>query len=107
MSDKRKYHAYYRNVMSGSLDKTPGGLTKNDIMVIQNTYKKSSPVRYISEEKHNNGVKNFHYIAGWAEAVKNAREKLKIKGFQVIGGETPEGKELLRVAHQFYGKYKK
>jgi hypothetical protein len=108
MSDKRKYHAYYRNVMNGSLNKTPGGLSKKDIVVItnENKFKKngSPALRYVSKEKHENGVKNKQYIAGWATAVKDARDDLGIQGFQVIGGKTVEGKELYNAACKFYGK---
>ena len=104
MSDKRKYHAYYRNVMSGSLDKTPGGLTKDNIKVIHNRNKKGSPVRYVSMLKHENGKNNI-----WANAVKEARKQLGLTGFVPINGviktghgKPTDGKDLYETACGIY-----
>lgn len=109
MSDKRKYHAYYRNVMNGSLNKTPGGLSKKDIVVItnENKFKKngSPALRYVSKEKHEHGVKNKQYIQGWADAVAQARVNLGLLGFVLVNGNDPNGhgKKLYAEAKRLYG----
>lgn len=41
----------------------------------------------------------------WVLSVKKARKQMKAKGFVPIGGRTAKGRELLRRARAFHGKY--
>lgn len=43
----------------------------------------------------------------WVLSVKKARKQMKAKGFVPIGGRTAKGRELLRRARAFHGKYGK
>jgi hypothetical protein len=103
MSEQKKYHAYYRNVMSSKnpLTHTPGGLSKKDILPIKTTQRKKdgSPVmRYVSKQKHDLGKQN-----NWARAVKQARKELGLKRFVPVNGNSDDdGKKLYDYAKHIY-----
>jgi len=69
-------------VFRGSLAQTAGGLTKNDIM-------RNKSGKFVSKKASEKGK-----ASRWIQAVAAARQALKIKGFAVVGGKTPQGKEL-------------
>jgi len=69
-------------VFRGSLAQTAGGLTKNDIV-------RSKSGTFVSKKRSEKAKANR-----WIKAIAAARQALKIKGFAVVGGKTPQGKEL-------------
>ena len=80
------YHKkYYAKVMNGTLDKTPGGLTKKDIKTVIKDGKK----HYVSKRKSNQAKQNF---ALWNKAVSKAKNELGYnkKSFVLVKGELLE-----------------
>ena len=73
---------YYAKVMHGTLEKTPGGLSKKDIK----TTKKDGKKKYVSRKKSNQAKKNF---SGWNKAVLKAKSELGYDrhDFVLIKGE--------------------
>ena len=62
----------YRKLMNGTIDKTPGGLTKKDIKKVKTS---SGQIKYVHEKRSKNAKKNFK---GWHKAVKKAKKNLGI-----------------------------
>ena len=67
MSSKNRYYA---KVMNGTLDQTPGGLTKKDIKTVKN---KDGTKRYVSKAKSKVSKNNF---TEWNKAVRQAKKEL-------------------------------
>ena len=84
---------YMAKVMHGTLDHTPGGLTKKDIKTVQKDGKK----HYISKSKSDQAKKNF---SDWNMAVAHAKRQLGYDKheFVLLKGE------LLKVAREIYYK---
>jgi len=80
-------------VMKGAKEKTVGGLTKADLII----NKKGQIVskKRVAAAKKGKASKRI-------DAVVAAREYLGIKGFQVVGGDSPKGKDLLAKARAIY-----
>merc|ERR1712212_198673 len=85
-----KFAKFY--VFSGKRKHTVGGLEKDDL-----TRNKSGKI--VSKKSSARAKKSK-----WIAACVKARAALKVQGFSVIGGNTPEGKALLAKAHSFYKK---
>lgn len=87
----RHRQRYMAQVMHGTLDHTPGGLTKKDIKTIRKDGKK----HYVSKRKSTQAKKNF---GEWNKAVAQARMKLGYdkNEFVLLKGE------LLEVAREIY-----
>jgi len=81
-------------VLRGTREKTSGGLKKTDLM--RNKHGKVVSKKASAAAKKRSGK--------WMAAVAKARAALKIKGFCVIGGSKPQGKQLLAKARSFYKK---
>lgn len=58
--------------------------------------------KIVYAKKSANGKKNAAKKGTWANAVKQARKEMHIKGFVPIGGKSKEGKELLKTAREIY-----
>lgn len=82
---------YMAQVMHGTLDKTPGGLTKKDIKTVNKDGKK----HYVSKRKSEQAKRNF---TGWNRAIAQAKRVLGYdkNEFVLLKGE------LLRVAREIY-----
>ena len=67
------YHKqrYMAQVMHGTLDHTPGGLTKKDIKII----KRDGKNHYVSKKRSSVAKKN---LGGWNKAVSKAKKNLGI-----------------------------
>lgn len=63
---------YMSQVMHGTLDKTPGGLTKKNIKTIN----KNGQKHYVSKKRSIQSKKN---LAGWNQAVAQAKKNLGIQ----------------------------
>merc|ERR1712080_735671 len=79
-------------VYKGRKEKTVGGLRKNDLVKNENG-------KVVSKKASARGQQNK-----FMKAVKEARKALKIKGFQAVGGRTPEGQALLKKSRSLYKK---
>ena len=81
MSQQHKKR-YMAKVMHGTLNHTPGGLTKSDIK----TVKKNGVKHYVSKKRSSVAKKNF---SGWNKAVAQAKKNLGIprNSFIPIKGE--------------------
>eukprot|EP00920_Eleutheroschizon_duboscqi_P022940 GHVT01056058.1.p1 GENE.GHVT01056058.1~~GHVT01056058.1.p1 ORF type:complete len:160 (-),score=45.01 GHVT01056058.1:677-1156(-) len=86
-----------RQVASGRVVKTRGGLTKNDIV-------KNKQGKLVSRVRSQMGADRYRNIKAWNAAVCEARTALQIKGFCAVGGKTPQGQKLLKAARQIYKK---
>lgn len=85
-----------RAVMRGSLEKTPTGLTQDDLIVNKNG-------RIVSRKKSEQGKMMYaKYLKGWQEAVGAARSALDISGFVAVGGPSEMGQKLYKKAKEFY-----
>merc|ERR1712012_1104250 len=76
-------------VFKGLKEKTVGGLTKATLV-------KNKGGKVVSKAASARGKKAWASSAlkKWADAAKQARKELKIKGFCPVGGSTAEGKAL-------------
>ena len=63
---------YMAQVFKGTLDKTPGGLTKKDIKVVTD---KNGNKHYVSKKRSKNTKKQ---LGEWLNAVKQAKKNLGI-----------------------------
>jgi hypothetical protein len=87
-----------RQVWNGTCELTGGGLRKSDLVRVKkgtrlNAGGKRVPVyAIVSKKKRELGQKNK-----WALAVKAARKKLKITGFQPLNKESQLYKETLKI----------
>ena len=88
----RKNTGSKAQVYHGNVEKTRGGLVRKTLKKVKG--------RIVSLKKHNLGINNT-----WAKCVKEARNKLKIKGFVLINSG-PKGKELYKKAKELYKKKK-
>jgi hypothetical protein len=92
------YYGSKAEVYHGSAKYTKGGLTKKDIVRINDGY---GNYRYKSKKQQKAGNKKNSFRAKWAKAMKAARKEL-IKenviepGFVPVGGSSKEGKALLK-----------
>merc|ERR1712013_78312 len=86
-------------VFSGSKAKTSGGLTKDKLT-------KSRTGKVVSKAASVRGKKAFasSKLKVWADATKQARKQLNVKGFCPIGGGTAQGKALLAKVRAIVGK---
>merc|ERR1719331_2509250 len=82
-------------VFSGSKVKTSGGLKKSGLV-------KNKHGKVVSKKAHAHGKKAYKNVAKFANAVKQARKALGIKGFVPIGGKTSKGQALLKKARSLY-----
>jgi hypothetical protein len=84
---------YMAQVMHGTIDKTPGGLTKKDIKTIH----KDGKVHYVSKRRSIQAKKN---LGGWNKAVKQAKKNLGIPthSFETIN----RGSDLYKEAARLY-----
>jgi hypothetical protein len=86
-------------VYHGTAKMTKGGLTKKDIVRIDDGY---GNFRYKSKKQLKSGKSKNSYRAKWAKAMKKARTQLikekiiKKDEFVPVGGKTKEGKALLK-----------
>merc|ERR1719335_1160183 len=69
------------SVFKGTKVKTSGGLKKSDLT-------KNKNGKIVSKKSSAAGKKAFKNISKWANATKQARKALGIKGFTPIGGKT-------------------
>mmetsp|Transcript_52281 Transcript_52281/g.167638 ORF Transcript_52281/g.167638 Transcript_52281/m.167638 type:complete len:683 (+) Transcript_52281:76-2124(+) len=92
-AEKRKFmFQARREVFVGERDRTPSGLSKDDLML-------NRAGRVVSKAK---SMAAKQRLRTWWESVKAAKEALNISGFQIIGGETEAGQELYRKAREIY-----
>ena len=102
-----------RQVYNETARKTSGGMVKTDLMRVQRGTRvvvskdgkqKEVPVyAIVSKARHKLGTTNL-----WSQAVKEARNKLKITGFKAIKKTGTEEETLLyRTAMQIYKDMKK
>merc|ERR1712203_761186 len=76
-------------VFRGSKEKTSGGMTKASLTKNKNGKIVSRAASQRSKKAYaNSGIKK------WADAVKQARKALNLKGFVAIGGKSATGKAL-------------
>ena len=80
-------------VYNKTAKKTKGGLTKKDIIRIDDGY---GNIRYKSKKQQASGKKKNSFRGKWAKAMKKARKELKLEGFVPVGGKTKDGKALLK-----------
>ena len=87
-STKKKY---YTKVMNGTLDHTPGGLTKKNIKTVS----KNGTKHYVSKKKSKQAKKNF---SAWNKAVSKAKKELGYakNDFVLVKGD------LLKRAREIY-----
>lgn len=64
---------YMAQVMHGTIEKTPGGLTKKDIKTVVN---ENGQTRYVSKKKSNASKNN---LSEWNNAVAQAKKNLGIE----------------------------
>jgi hypothetical protein len=86
-------------VFNGKKAKTVGGLKKENLM-------KNKQGNIVSKNRSEYGKKIYEKngLAKFTKAVMAARKALGIKGWQNIGGKTPEGQALLKKARSLYRK---
>ena len=72
--NKKRYMA---QVMHGTIDKTPGGLTKKNIKTINKDGKK----HYVSKKRSTQATKN---LGGWNQAVAQAKRNLGIPKHEFV-----------------------
>merc|ERR1712226_750687 len=86
-------------VFKGSKAKTSGGLSKDKLV-------KSKSGKIVSKAASQASKKKFASSAlkKWADATKQARAELKIKGFCPLGGSSTQGKALLAKVRAIVGK---
>ena len=89
----RNKKRYMAQVMHGTLDHTPGGLTKKDIKTVH----KDGKNHYVSKRKSEQAKRNF---ADWNRAVAQANRELGYDKHEFV---LLEG-ELLKVAREIYHK---
>merc|ERR1712020_347239 len=82
-------------VFRGQKEKTSGGLTKSSLQ-------KNKDGRIVSKKRSQQGKKNYKHVAKLANAVKQARKALGVKGFVPIGGKSAKGQALLKKARSLY-----
>jgi hypothetical protein len=92
-----KYYGSKAEVAHGNAKYTKGGLTKKDIVIIDDGY---GNYRYKSKHQQKAGKKKTGFRAKWAKAMKKARKELELEGFVPVGGKTKDGKALLRRIRQ-------
>ena len=92
-----KYYGSKAEVAHGTAQYTKGGLTKKDIVVINDGY---GNYRYKSKKQQRSGKKKNSFRAKWAKAMKKARKELGMEGFVPVGGTSKEGKALLKRIRQ-------
>jgi hypothetical protein len=92
-----KYYGSKAEVAHGNAKYTKGGLTKKDIVIIDDGY---GNYRYKSKKQQRSGKKKNSFRAKWAKAMKKARKELDLDGFVPVGGKTKEGKALLKRIRQ-------
>jgi len=85
------------SVWRGTKTKTVGGLTKESL--IKNKFGAIVSKKASAAKKKAYATSKLKV---WMEAVKKAREELKITGFQAIGGKTAQGKKLYEKAKALY-----
>lgn len=87
------------SVFRGTKEKTQSGLKKTDL-------KKNKNNKIVSVKRSNATKKGKGYkkIMAWANAVKQARKALGIKGFCAVGGKNAQGKQLLAKVRSIYKK---
>jgi len=93
-----KYYGSKTEVFNGTAQYTKGGLTKKDIVRIDDGY---GNYRYKSKRQQAAGKKKGSFREHWSKAMKKARKELGIQGFVPVGGKTREGKELLSLTRKF------
>jgi len=84
-------------VFNGRKEKTKTGLTQAHLM-------KSKTGKIVSKRASAHGKKAFKNVAGWLNAVKQARKALGITGFALVGGKTAEGKAIYAKAKSIYSE---
>ena len=77
-------------VFSGKIMKTKGGKGKDTLM-------KNKRGRVVSKKQSAKGK-----ASKWMKAVAAARKALGIKGFQIIGGKSAKGQQLLKKSRSLY-----
>merc|ERR1719436_674982 len=77
------------SVFAGHKEKTSSGLTKAALA-------KNRDGRIVSKKRSANAKKAYASspIKAWAQAVKKARQELRVKGFCAVGGKSAAGKAL-------------
>uniref|UniRef100_A0A7S4SLE4 Uncharacterized protein n=1 Tax=Alexandrium monilatum TaxID=311494 RepID=A0A7S4SLE4_9DINO len=74
-------------VLRGSKEKTKSGLTRDGLM-------RNKRGKVVSKRASAHGHQIYKNIAGWIEAVREARQVLHTQGFVAINGKTLHGKAL-------------
>ena len=92
-----KYYGSKAEVAHGTAQYTKGGLTKKDIVVIDDGY---GNYRYKSKKQQRSGKKKGTFRDAWSKAMKKARKELGLEGFVPVGGKTKDGKALLKRIRQ-------
>jgi hypothetical protein len=87
------YYGSKAEVAHGTAKYTKGGLTKKDIVMIDDGY---GNYRYKSKLQQRSGKKKGTFRDDWAKAVKKAYKELDLDGFVPVGGKTKDGKALLK-----------
>jgi len=86
--------------MKGLIEKTPSGLTKDDLV-------KNRHGRIVSKKQHERGKLVYaKHLSGWTEAVAAARSALDITGFVAIGGSSATGQKLYQKAKELFDRSK-
>lgn len=96
-----KYYGSKAEVVHGTAKFTKGGLTKKDIVVIDDGY---GNYRYKSKKQQQSGKKKGTFRDAWSKAMKKARKELDLVRFVPVGGKTKEGKMLLKRIREIMNK---
>merc|ERR1719310_266334 len=74
-------------VLSGSKEKTVGGLTRDALI-------RNKRGKIVSKKASASGKRNFQNIQNWVSSVVAARKALQVTGFVAINGKSLQGKAL-------------
>ncbi|CAK0817990.1 unnamed protein product [Prorocentrum cordatum] len=98
---RRELMAMRRRVYLGKLEKTSGGLTRDDLIM-------NKRGQVVSKKRNKAGLEAYKkYLKAWVDAVQAARASLNVTGFQAVGGQTEAGQRLLEKARAVYAEISK
>merc|ERR1712161_107149 len=84
-------------VLRGSKEKTSGGLKKDNL-------RKNKAGKIVSKKASDRSKKAYvgSALQKWAKACQAARKELGLKGFQLVGGKTAQGRALYAKTKALY-----
>merc|ERR1712086_911428 len=84
-------------VLRGSKEQTSGGLKKDSL-------RKNKGGKIVSKKASDRAKKNYagSALQKWAKACQAARKELGLKGFQLVGGKTAQGRALYAKTKALY-----